>query len=291
MNIHKNAKTTPKMRAVIVARRQAGETARQIALAIGVSCGTVNKWLARHRCEGNAGLVDRSSRPRKLQTRATGDQRARVEALRRLRQPFWKIAAAVGLSRATVARIGKSMGLSHLSALDPKPKILRYEKETPGEMIHIDIKRLGRIEGVGHRITGDRTGQSNPRSRKEGGKGWDRAMIRHGSEDHGEGASGRRRPLTPRLFRDFPRRDPQILPDFPVQRPALFLQPQRQGLACDDGQRRKLSIPSLCQGIENAEDQTQTHEALHPQDQRQGRTVHPDFPTGVGLRPRLPALR
>lgn len=173
MNIHKNAKTTPKMRALIAERRQAGETPGQIALALGVSPATVRKWLERHAAEGEAGLVDRSSRPRKLQTRRTDDQRAKVEALRRLRQPFWRIAASVGLSRATVARIGKSCGLSHLSALDPKPEILRYEKETPGEMIHIDIKKLGRIEGIGHRITGDRSGQSNPRSRKEGGKGWE----------------------------------------------------------------------------------------------------------------------
>ena len=173
MNIHKNAKTTPKMRALIVARRQAGETPGQIAHALGVSSATVNKWLVRHVREGEAGLADRSSRPHKLQTRATDDQRAKVETLRRTRQPFWKIAASVGLSRATVARIGKSCGLSHLSALDPKPEIIRYEKETPGEMIHIDIKKLGRIEGIGHRITGDRKGQSNPRSRKQGGKGWE----------------------------------------------------------------------------------------------------------------------
>jgi len=122
---------------------------------------------------GEAGLADRSSRPHQLQTRATDDQRAKVETLRRTRQPFWKIAASVGLSRATVARIGKSCGLSHLSALNPEPEIIRYEKKTPGKMIHIDIKKLGRIEGIGHRITGDRTGQSNPRSRKEGGKGWE----------------------------------------------------------------------------------------------------------------------
>ena len=173
MNIHKNAKTTTKMRALIVARKQAGETARQIARALWVSSATVHKWLRRHAAEGEAGLADRSSRPGKLQTRASDDQRAEVEALRRARQPFWKIAAKVGLSRATVARIGKSCGLSHLSALDPKPEIIRYEKETPGEMIHIDIKKLGRIEGIGHRITGDRTGQSNARSRKGGGKGWE----------------------------------------------------------------------------------------------------------------------
>ena len=168
MNIHKNAKTTPKMRALIVARRQAGEKSDRIASALGVSVPTVNKWLARHAVEGAAGLVDRSSRPHRLQTRATDLQRCEVEALRRARQPFWRIAASVGLSRATVARIGKSCGLSHLSALDPRPEIIRYEKETPGEMIHIDIKKLGRIEGIGHRITGDRTGRRNA-----GGKGWE----------------------------------------------------------------------------------------------------------------------
>ena len=173
MNIHKTAKTTPKMRALIIARSEAGETPGQIASALGVSAVTIRKWIARHAADGEAGLGDLCSRPHRLQTRATDDQRAKVEALRRLRQPFWKIAAVVGLSRATAARIGKACGLSHLSALDPKPGILRYEKDTPGEMIHIDIKKLGRIKGVGHRITGDRTGQSTPRSRKGGGKGWE----------------------------------------------------------------------------------------------------------------------
>lgn len=173
MNMHKNAKTTPKMRALIVERRQAGETPSQIGRALGVSAVTVRKWVARHAAEGEAGLEDRSSRPHQMQTLTTDDQRTSVEALRRIRQPFWRIAASVGLSRATVARIGKACGLSHLSALDPKPEIIRYEKDTPGEMIHIDIKKLGRIEGIGHRITGDRTGQSNARSRKDGGKGWE----------------------------------------------------------------------------------------------------------------------
>ena len=173
MNIHKNAKTTPKMRALIVERGQAGETPGQIARALGVSAVTVRKWIVRHASEGEAGLNDRSSRPHQVQTRTTDDQRTMVEALRRQRQPFWRIAASVGLSRATAARIGKACGLSHLSALDPRPEIIRYEKETPGEMIHIDIKKLGRIDGIGHRITGDRTGQSNVRSRKDGGKGWE----------------------------------------------------------------------------------------------------------------------
>lgn len=173
MNIHHNAKTTPQMRALIARRRQGGETSRSIAEAVGVSVATVSKWVKRFAVEGVAGLQDRSSRPHRLQTRATDAQKHKVEGLRRSRQPFWRIAREVGLSRATVARIGKAKGLSRLSALDPHPQIIRYEKQTPGEMIHIDIKKLGRIEGIGHRITGDRTGQSNPRSRKQGGKGWE----------------------------------------------------------------------------------------------------------------------
>jgi transposase len=173
VNIHKNARTTPNMRVLIVARLQAGETPRSIAGAVGVSPATVRKWLRRHESEGVAGLEDRTSRPHRLRTRVTSEQIMQVEALRRNRQPFWKIARETGLSRATVARIGKAKGLSRLSNLDPKIEIVRYEKTLPGEMIHIDIKKLGRIEGIGHRITGNRIGQSAPRSRKQGGNGWE----------------------------------------------------------------------------------------------------------------------
>ena len=285
MNIHKNAKTTPKMRALIVARRQGGETPGQIAVAIGVSVVTVRKWLARHASEGAAGLDDRSSRPHQLQTRATDDQRAKVEALRRARQPFWRIATKVGLSRATVARIGKSCGLSHLSALDPKPEIIRYEKETPGEMIHIDIKKLGRIEGIGHRITGDRTGQSTPRSRKEGGKGWE--YLHLAVDDHARLAYSeifpderRKSCLTflfnaLRFFRSHGVKVWRVMTEF-------------EGSGNDPGdhfpaERRQLPVPSLCQGIENAGDQAQAHQALHPQDQRQSRAVRSDIPARMGL--------
>ena len=171
MSIRQNAKTTPKMRALIVSRRQAGQAPHQIALAIGVAAVTGRKWLTRHAAEGEAGMADRSSHPRQLQTRATAGQRAEVAALRCARPPLWKIAASVGLSRVTAARIAKASDLSHLSALDPKPEIIRYENDTPGEMIHIDIKTLGRIEGTCRRTTGNSTGQSNPRGRNEGGKG------------------------------------------------------------------------------------------------------------------------
>ena len=170
MNIHKNAKTTPKMRALIVERRQAGETPRSIAGAVGGSPRPL-KWLRRSETKARrvskTGPAGRIACGRRITVKS---DRARSKPCAGGRQPFWKIARQTGLFRATVARIAKAKGLSRLSALDQRIAIIRYEKKQPGEMIHIDIKKLGRIEGIGHRITGDRTGQRQPRSRKEGGK-------------------------------------------------------------------------------------------------------------------------
>lgn len=142
MNVHKNAKLTPLGREQIVKRKAAGETSGAIATALGVSTATVCKWVRRHKAEGTAGLQDRTSRPRRLRKKTGKEQEDAVEAMRRKRMPFWKIAAKVGLSRATATRIGKARGLSLLSALEPEEPVIRYEKEAPGDMIHIDIKRL-----------------------------------------------------------------------------------------------------------------------------------------------------
>src|SRR5271163_2431176 len=172
MNVHGNARLTYHSRAFVVKRWEAGETPRSIASAVGVSPACVYKWLRRYKVEGEAGLHGRSSRPHRPRDKTAPELETEVERLRRLRQPCWKIAAQTKLSRATVARICKRKGLSRLSALEQKPTVIRYEKQTAGEMIHIDIKKLGRIDGIGHRITGDRKGQSHSRSRKEGGKGW-----------------------------------------------------------------------------------------------------------------------
>jgi transposase InsO family protein len=152
----------------IIRRRASGETPGVIAWALGVSPATVYKWLRRHRAEGDAGLVDRSSRPHRLQTRLTADQAQQIEALRRQRLTGRAIADRIGRSAATVARCLSRLGLSRLAQLDPRPPVIRYEKDRPGEMIHIDTKKLGRIDGIGHRITGDRTKQSSKR-----GTGWE----------------------------------------------------------------------------------------------------------------------
>ena len=177
MNIHKNARTTPYSRAEIVRRVVVlCVTPRAVAAALGVSQRTVAKWLARDRSEGATGLADRSSRPRRMPCATPADTVEQVIALRRQRLCGKQIAASLGLSSATVSRILRKARLSRARDLDPPEPIRRYQREHPGELIHIDIKKLGRFERVGHRITGDRTRQANYRGYREGeryGVGWE----------------------------------------------------------------------------------------------------------------------
>jgi transposase InsO family protein len=169
MNIHKNARLTPHSRAELVRRVLVeGQTPMAVATAMGVTGKTVGKWVARFEAEGPAGLVDRSSRPHCLHRPTPAATAERIEALRRQRWTGKQIAQETGVSPATVSRVLKRLGLSRIKDLEPATPIIRYERKTPGEMIHIDIKKLGRFDRVGHRITGDRTGQSNSR-----GIGWE----------------------------------------------------------------------------------------------------------------------
>jgi transposase InsO family protein len=128
----------------------------------------VKKWVDRFKAEGLAGLQDRSSRPDRLRQPTPQAKVDQIEALRRQRMTGQAIAAQTGVSAATVSRVLKRLGLNKLSALEPAEPVRRYERERPGELIHIDIKKLGKFNQVGHRITGDRTGQSNSR-----GVGWE----------------------------------------------------------------------------------------------------------------------
>ena len=177
MNIHKNARTTPYSRAEIVRRVMVlRETPRAVATALGVSQRTVAKWLARHRAEGEAGLTDRSSRPHAMPCATPADVVEQILALRRQRITGKQIAKSLELSSATVSRVLRKARLSRIRDLDPPEPVRRYERANPGELIHIDIKKLGRFDRVGHRITGDRTRQSNTRGYRDGekyGAGWE----------------------------------------------------------------------------------------------------------------------
>jgi len=168
MNIHKNARLTPIGRERLVQAVLSGQTPKAAAQAAGVCPRTVRKWIALFKAEGRAGLTDRSSRPQRLYRPTSVAIATQVESLRRQRLTGKQIAADLGLSPATVSRILQRLGLNRMRDLEPAEPVRRYEHAHPGDMIHIDIKKLGRFNKIGHRITGDRVGQSNSR-----GVGWE----------------------------------------------------------------------------------------------------------------------
>jgi transposase InsO family protein len=171
MNIHKNARLTlarriELVRAMVEQRVDPAEAGR----AAGVTEPTARKWLGRYLVEGEPGLRDRSSRPKHSpRTIALAKALAIVE-LRRRRLTQARIAASVGVSESTVGRVLRRAGLSRLSDLEPSEPVVRYEHEHPGDLLHIDTKKLGRIERMGHRIT---------RNRRDvfGGAGWEFLFV------------------------------------------------------------------------------------------------------------------
>jgi len=156
MDMHKNARLTPYCRELLVDRVLKGHGIKNVAQQFAVSLRTVRKWVIRYQKEGVEGLADRSCRPQTMPAATVKELQLAVLALRRQRLTLATIAAQLSLSRSTVARICAKAGLQRLSRLDPVPHYPRYERASPGELLHLDIKRLGRIEKVGHRITGSR---------------------------------------------------------------------------------------------------------------------------------------
>ncbi len=177
MNVHKNARLTPKGRELLIERLARGEHPIDVACAMGVSVRTVYKWCKRYRDGGLAALQDRPSRPRHSPARTSGVSEARVVDLRRQKRTYDRIADQTGLSRSTVARILLRHGLNRWRDLEPAPPVIRYERESPGEILHMDIKKLGKFNRMGHRITGDRHGKSSAR-----GIGWE--FVHVAIDDH-----------------------------------------------------------------------------------------------------------
>lgn len=156
MHLHPNSKTTPRSRAVIVRRvLKQGQAIQQVARSFGISRVTVSKWILRWREEGPSGLLDRRSAPHRIPHKTAQTLERRIERLRRRRWVAWQIARAVKMAVSTVSAVLSRLGLGRLSALEPaSAPPVRYERQRPGELLHIDIKKLGRIQGIGHRITG-----------------------------------------------------------------------------------------------------------------------------------------
>lgn len=178
MNSHKNARTTYEGRKLLIARIcELG--LMPAAAAAGISVRTARKWQLRFLQEGPQGLIDRSSRPVKTRSTIDAGLRGRIERLRRQRMPMRRIAAVVGRSVATVSRFLAPLGLSSLKALDPAPAVVRYEHDAPGELLHLDTKKLGRIERPSHRVTGNRRDSVD-------GAGWEFTHV--AIDDHSRAA-------------------------------------------------------------------------------------------------------
>lgn len=169
MNIHKNARLTPGGRLRIVERVRAGETAREVAAGAGVSVRTVWKWVRRDRGEAVA-LQDRSSRPHRIARQLKRCRRRQIHRARLKRWSSLRIAQYYGLPVSTVVTILRRLGLNRLTRLEPRQPVVRYEKRRPGALLHVDVKKLGKIGRVGHRIHGDRRQRSR-------GLGWEYVHV------------------------------------------------------------------------------------------------------------------
>ena len=171
MKLHANAKLTPAARLLLCRRVEEGDRSlTEAAEAAGVSERTARKWLGRYRAEGPGGLTDRSSRPLRQPRRTSVERERAVLALRATRMTAAEIACCVAVAERTVSRILTRNGLGRLRALDPAAAATRYETPRPGMLIHIDVKKLGRIARAGHRVTHTRAGQHR-------GAGWEMVHV------------------------------------------------------------------------------------------------------------------
>ena len=176
MQLHANAALSLNQRRRMVGRViEQGWSLTKAAEAAEVSDRTCSKWVARYRAQGEVGLRDRSSAPRSIPHRTPADRVEVIELLRRLRMTGAEIAECLGMALSTVSAVLARIGLGKLSRLDPLEPPNRYERRTAGELLHIDVKKLGVINGAGWRVTGNRTSQNaNRRQRRRGGPaGWE----------------------------------------------------------------------------------------------------------------------
>ena len=274
MDIHENARLTVHGRQRIVRQVMSGQTPKAVALAAGVCPRTIRKWVARYRAAGLAGLRDRSSRPHRLRRPTPKDVIEKIGQLRRQRWTGKQIATEVGVSPATVSRVLRRLGLSKLSALEPEP-VRRYEREKPGELIHIDIKKLGRIGSVGHRITGRQTGVVN----RHLGIGWE--FVHVCIDDASRIAFSQ-------VMKDERKASAVAFLEAAVAYYASLAVKVERVMTDNGSCYLSRDFSRACKKLAPQAPQNQ---ALHAQDQWQGRALHPNELTRMGLRSCLQHFR
>jgi transposase InsO family protein len=170
MKLHGSARTCPNSRRLLVCRvLDEGWSLMEAAAAAGVSERTARKWVARFKADGEVGLRDRSSAPRRIPHRTSAERVESIRALRKLRMTAAEIAEALGMALSTVSLWLKRIGLGKRSRLEPPQPPNRYERRRPGELVHVDIKKLGRFASAGKRVIGDR--------RASRGYGWESVHV------------------------------------------------------------------------------------------------------------------
>ena len=272
MRLHGNARTCPHGRLLMVRRvEEEGWTLARAAGAAGVSVRTVSKWLGCYRADGEAGLVDGSSAPRSIPHRTSDKRVVAIVALRRLGMTAAEISECLLMPVSTVSAVLTRIGLGKRSGLEPVEPVNRYERKRPGELLHIDVKKLGRIGRPGHRVTGNRRKRSR-------GIGWEyvhvcvddatRARLRRGTR-------GRESHYSDRV--STPRNLP--LPRSRHPRPG-----------CDDRQRLLLPGDHPRPRVQSTQDQAHTHPPLPSPNERQSRAFHPHHARRLGLRRHLRQL-
>jgi len=184
MKLHANAALSLNQRRRMVRRVvEQGWSLTKAAAAAEVSERTCSKWVARYRAEGEAGLLDRSSAPASIPHRTPQDRVEVIATLRRLRMTGAEIAFCLGMALSTVSAVLLRIGLGKLSRLEPPEPPNRYERRRAGELLHVDVKKLGRIQGgAGKRVTGGIRRNPDPRRRDRDGierrtKGWDYVHV------------------------------------------------------------------------------------------------------------------
>ena len=186
MKLHRNARTCPNSRKLLVERIDAGWSLVEAAAAAGISDRSARRWLRRWREEGDAGLFDRSSAPHRIPHKTPVERVQEIVRLRRLRMTAAQIALSLGMALSTVSAVLKRVGLGKRSRLEPPEPPNRYERRRPGELIHIDIKKLGRILRPGHRVTGKRGTNTattyTADGRRIGDAGWE--FVHVAIDDH-----------------------------------------------------------------------------------------------------------
>jgi transposase len=284
---HANARTNVFARRLIVERVAAGWPPARVAEQLGISRATVYKWLHRYAEGGDAALVDRSSRPHRMPLRTDARMERAVLALRRRRKRGAVVLAAeLGLNPSTVGRILARHAVAHLSAIDPitgepvrtsRRSANRYQHRTPGSMIHIDVKKLGRIpNGGGWRLHGRAAAISVANRHKRIRIGYD--YVHSAIDDYTRLA----------YSEVLPRREGPHLRWIPAPGDDLVRHPRHPRAASAHRQRHGLPPRiELGLGMHRLATQTPIHPARLPLDQRQSRALQPDPAHRMGLRASL----